>query len=567
MKTLIKGIAENLRFLVAEVSGQIATLDDFIVSDDSNLAQRILDRSGYANNLKQRILESCVQQLALCSESEAETLMLRSLEVVASELDAMTGLCRDAVGHLSGSKRHSIFDPSSYSGLLERIDIGLEWVMLALEKRDTQLALKLADLESRIDRGCRKLRKSYISELKQSKKAESLIAALFVAHSVEQMGNALLNISEAVLSYTLGQPMSVERYNRLQKSMAQLDTKGKLEDLQVERIAETRSGSGISGISDGKHGEEGYLAIYKDGEKRKLKEERQGVESWHEIYPGLAPKILSYHKRGKSASLLIEHLSGLTFEQILLHEPPKLMDEALTHLGKTLQSVWKETQTDKALSADFMHQAQRRMDEVYAIHPEFARGDTVICDLPVDGFNRLLDKAKALESELQPPFSVYIHGDFNIDNIIYDAEEKAIKFIDLHRSRYLDYVQDVSVFMVSNYRLQILDASVRRRIMQLAKDFYQFAAKFARKQGDETFDVRLALGLARSFATSTRFILDKSLARSMFLRARYLIEQVLALDPAQRTQYRIPIQEVFIGCSEDWCHRHSGEVVNRDPGR
>ena len=150
------------------------------------------------------------------------------------------------------------------------------------------------------------------------------------------------------------------------------------------------------------------------------------------------------------------------------------------------------------------------------------------------------------EQEIQAPFSVYIHGDFNVDNIIYDPEEKRINFIDLHRSRYMDYVQDVSVFMVSNYRLQILDRPLRQRIMQVAHDLCQVARRHARKTDDETFELRLALGLARSFATSTRFILDKSLARNMFLRASYLLELVLASDPAKAQDFRLPVKEIFV---------------------
>jgi hypothetical protein len=82
--------------------------------------------------------------------------------------------------------------------------------------------------------------------------------------------------------------------------------------------------------------------------------------------------------------------------------------------------------------------------------------------------------------------------------------------------------------------------------MELAQSFYAFARRFAMKEGDDTFELRLALGLARSFATSTRFILDRPLARGMFLRARYLIEQVLAMDPGQAARYRLPIQEIFV---------------------
>ena len=194
-----------------------------------------------------------------------------------------------------------------------------------------------------------------------------------------------------------------------------------------------------------------------------------------------------------------------------------------------------------------MQQLAQRLDEVYSIHPEFRQSDSVICDYSVPSFDTLLEQAKEYEAQLKAPFSVYIHGDFNVDNIIYDSIEKRINFIDLHRSRYMDYVQDISVFMVSNYRLQILSKPLRKRILKIAQDFYRFAAAYARKVGDKTFEQRLALGLARSFATSTRFILDKSLARAMFLRARYLIEQVLSVDPKRAQKFKIPVEEIFVG--------------------
>ena len=125
--------------------------------------------------------------------------------------------------------------------------------------------------------------------------------------------------------------------------------------------------------------------------------------------------------------------------------------------------------------------------------------------------------------------------------------ERKINFIDLHRSDYMDYVQDISVFMVSNYRLRVLDPEIRRRISDLSCRFYDFTAAYANKTGDSTFDLRLALGLARSFATSTRFVVDKTLARAMWLRARYLLEMVLSSNPEQAKNFRLPIKEIFIG--------------------
>jgi hypothetical protein len=204
----------------------------------------------------------------------------------------------------------------------------------ATRDNDTRLALKIGRIEQKLDQAYKKLLKDYTAELKRRKNTEDLISALFVAHYVEQMGDALLSLSEAVISCNLGQPIDIDRYHSLRASVEQLADDDAFPEIEVKRIAETRSGSGISAISVPDGEEEGYVAIFKDGEKRKLKEERAGVESWHEIFPGLAPRILSYKKRGQSALLLIEHLAGLTFEQILLHEPPALVKQTLNQLGR-----------------------------------------------------------------------------------------------------------------------------------------------------------------------------------------------------------------------------------------
>ena len=110
----------------------------------------------------------------------------------------------------------------------------------------------------------------------------------------------------------------------------------------------------------------------------------------------------------------------------------------------------------------------------------------------------------------------------------------------------MDYVQDVSTFMVSNYRLQIVDSPRRQRIMGASLTMYGMSRRYAVKHNDVSFEFRLALGLARSFATSTRFILDKSLALEMFLRARYLLELVLAIESEKISTFRIPLKEIFV---------------------
>ncbi|MCK5382167.1 MAG: phosphotransferase [Gammaproteobacteria bacterium] len=541
---LSKHIRNNLRFLIAEVGSQVSNLQACLDAPSASIARRILDRSGYAYNLMLRIHDSCHNQVMKAGVTGTETASLRAIESIATDLEHITGLCRECIQQLSQMHNRRCTGAGACKCMLGSITRGVDRIEAAIRGNDTRLALRIGRIKPRLDKASQKLVRKYTAGLKRKKHTEDLVAGLFLVHGVEQMGDDMLNISEAIISVNLGQPVNIDRYHSMRASMEQLDTAA---NLVAEPIAETRSGSSISGISATGQKDGDYVAIYKDGKKRKLREERRGLASWKEIFPGLAPRILSYHKRGQSASLLIEHLAGMTFEQILLHEPTRLLRETQKRLHCTLGKVWRETRTRKPISAVYMRQLSKRLEAVYTIHPEFRQDDSRICGKSVASFGTLLKRAHRLEAGIRAPFSVYIHGDFNVDNIIYDPLEKKINFIDLHRSRYMDYVQDVSVFMVSNYRLQIFDAPLRRRIMMLTRDFYRFAAAFARKSGDKTFELRLALGLARSFATSTRFILDKSLARAMFLRARYLLEQVLAADLKDPTSFRVPVKEIFIG--------------------
>ncbi|MEZ6084203.1 MAG: hypothetical protein R3E58_09730 [Phycisphaerae bacterium] len=88
----------------------------------------------------------------------------------------------------------------------------------------------------------------------------------------------------------------------------------------------------------------------------------------------------------------------------------------------------------------------------------------------------------------------------------------------------MDYVQDVSVFLVSNFRMPVFDPDMRARIGDVMLDFYRFAKNYACEHDDDTFDARLALGLIRSFMSSTRFELDETFAKTMYLRSAYLLE-------------------------------------------
>jgi phosphate uptake regulator/aminoglycoside phosphotransferase len=540
-------IRHNLEFLQTEIVGRLESIKLYLEDASPESADNIFKRGGYISNLKQRIHEACYRYLVEAENSDApEVLRVRAIDTIATELERIAELGEEFV-------QQSLYleDPGGKNvpRLLSQIDLVIEAVTMvhtALFENDTQIAIKLGRTQNRLERKFRKLLKKNAASLRDTSDAENLLSISFAAYAIERMGDSLLSISESIISSNLGMIMDSGRFQAMQE-ISRISDSSKAEQLQVQNVAETRSGAAISSIqlSDGDSGS--FPAIFKQGYTKKLKQERKGVENWHDVFPGLAPQILSWKKKCKSASLLIEHLSGLTFEQIVLNESVDVLRQALQELQATLYSVWNETLADKPVCAGFMQQLDKRLSDVYAVHPEFQGSLQKICGHEVETFDSLAARATEKEADLQAPFSVYIHGDFNIDNILYDADSGQLRYVDLHRSRYMDYVQDVSVFMVSNYRLQVLDPEIRRRIAGVVYNFYRIAAKFARDNQDETFELRLAYGLVRSLTTSTRFILDRNLARNMFLRARYLLEQIVNLEAGCRGSYKVPVEEIFHG--------------------
>ena len=103
---LPKSIRDNLRFLTIEVDSQIANLQTFFKTPTAAIARRILDRSGYAYNLKMRIHTSCVKRLADCKKcGNTETLALRGVEFIATDLERITELSYAAGARQEGRQR------------------------------------------------------------------------------------------------------------------------------------------------------------------------------------------------------------------------------------------------------------------------------------------------------------------------------------------------------------------------------------------------------------------------------------------------------------------------------
>ena len=128
----------------------------------------------------------------------------------------------------------------------------------------------------------------------------------------------------------------------------------------------------------------------------------------------------------------------------------------------------------------------------------------------------------------------------NINNILYDHVTQKIHYIDLHRSRQADPLQDISVLLVSHFRLPVFDPELRNRLNQTALGLYHFAKSYAEKNNDTCFMARLGLGLLRSFISSVRFELNPGFAKHMYFRGVYLLNKLLAHQGRPWEEFVLP---------------------------
>ena len=415
---LPKSIKENLFFLLAETASRIADLRVATETASAAAAQGIMDRGGYGHNLKTRVRDGCLAAMRDNKKGEWDPHSLRAAEIIASGLERIGDICRECASLMGKMSHGDGLRKQSGSRLLDDIQKGIALIGKAVESNDGREALRIGHIERKLDHAYEKAFRDLVRDIAKKKYPEDAVASLFIVHRIEEMGDVLLDISEALVSAKLGRSIQIDRYRLLEKALNDLG----IDDAEVAPMAETKSGGGISGISSKKEGDEGYVAIFKDGGKDKLAEERERVEDWHEIFPGLAPRILGYRKKGKKASLLIEHLEGFTFEQLLFQDSDELLARGLKRLNTTMKAVWNETKRGNMVEVNHMSQLRERLPSVSRVHGDFNFGPAVVCGKAIKSLDRLIDGAAELEARLKPPFSVFIHGDFNLDNIIYDPE-------------------------------------------------------------------------------------------------------------------------------------------------
>ena len=537
----------NLRFLVIEVTGQVERALKNVRDFDEEHVLRICRRDNYIDQLKTTIENKCFAHLRNKQIDKKSADLIRAILVTTSNLERIADQAVDILEQIRRMPDPAFIERYNYRVFFETVIEALKLVGDVFEDGDTGKVLRIAETEIELDDLFRTKYERILTELRTEASAQNLVSSLFIFQLLERMGDSLQNIAEAILLYKTGDRLKIREYEHLRDSLASAgEGSGAIGDIELETIVGTRSGSTIGKVSgNGNGGSDERQVIFKEGEPEKIRDEKEKIELWSAVEASIPPRIVDYRESGSTATLLVEFLEGRSFQEIVLNPESELIDETLEQLIKTLHGIWTRTKELQPVRPGFLDELRHRVNEVFRVHPSFYGERKRINGLEIPNFPSVLRDSERLDSDMVAPFSVLGHGDFNIDNIIYDGYTRQVHLIDLHRSGQADYTKDVSVFLVSNFRLPVFDRKLRARIDRVIAEFCRFARVFAAGNDDETFQVRLALGLARSLASSTRFELQSDFASSMLGRSKYLLDKISGLDAKSYASFTIPDDVLF----------------------
>ncbi len=540
----ISAIKENLSFMLTEVQQQTEAALHILQHGDLSEFQKINSRDDYVDNLKTIIERRCFGLLSESTQiSRRETDTIQAIHTICVNLERIGDFCVSAADQLHYLHDHALLQRFDYQRIFAIIAEHLEQVLPVLEKGEMAKALAICRAENLIDIAYKENFDQIMDDLRGGRNTENLITVLFIFRYLERMGDALLNIGEALLLAILGEKIKIDQFQVLEETLHRTGACGSLSELDFSSILGSRSGCRIRKLQQGNDQHllpQIQSSIFKEGNRDKILAEKRNIEQWENLFPGLAPKIFSSREDAETASLLVEFIPGRTLEEIILNGELQELQECWLVLATTVRAVWQQTRHEQVVNCYAVQQIMARLNSILAIHPDFHRVRQDIGKSKIISTDELLEKCLSLEDELAAPFSVFIHGDFNVNNIIHNDREKRIQFIDLYRSKPADYVQDVSVFIISNFRQPVFQVQLRDRLNWVSRKMYELAKSFAHEQTDSTFEARMALALARSFYTSTRFALNNDFAHEMFLRSHFLLEKILTHKGRPWEKFKLP---------------------------
>lgn len=534
--------------MLLEVTKQVENTKKVLDAPDPKLVESIESRDDYIDNLKSVIENSSFAAILRHGASEKRKVdLFRAVNTIASNLERIADFAVNIVSQTQYLVNPEFIQRYNYERFFSEILACIDLIYQAVIKQDISLAFRICRCEANLDLLYKVQFDRILQELRSGHNTENLITSHLIIRYLERMGDSMLNVGEAIIFAAVGEKFKINQYEALKETLAVSGVETPISDVEFKGIWGSRSGCRIGKVSSAQLKEESEHndriaagVLFKEGNRKKLLQERENIERWEALMPGLPPRILAYQEDGAQASMLVEFLGGCTFQDVVLSADLEILRNAFFMVEEIMETVWEQTKAFGPVRVGFIHQLRSRISDVFRLYPLLHREHENFSGLNVYSIEELLDKAEAIEDELEAPYSVFIHGDCNINNILYDHVTQKIHYIDLHRSRQADPLQDISVLLVSHFRLPVFDPELRNRLNQTALGLYHFAKSYAEKNNDTCFMARLGLGLLRSFISSVRFELNPGFAKHMYFRGIYLLNKLLAHQGRPWEEFVLP---------------------------
>ena len=512
----------TLRSMASAVANQVRQAVDVFVTHGLDRIPRLMEKDGYVDQLNALVDQRTFSELARQKSAPRAARYYRGVVRIAINLEKVG----DYASNIARQTRHlhAPVDPEMgkrYRGLAARIEKAVKIAVDAFLQGDWELASHVAEVEHYLDGEYARCFPD-VEELLRAGKIDGgdMITTIFVAKYLEKMGDSLQNIAEVCLSMAAGEHLKVHQVDHLRHVAG------------GAKVAFRRAAGGISGAFTGiLENADGTRFFYKEGGYRVIQEELSSAKRWNEISPGIVPGIHGGVFDESSEGYLMDYLEGRLFLDLYLEGGRAEKETATRRLLDTMGDVWDRTRVVEPVRTEYVRQIARRLPELFGTHPELqalARAPRRIGRIARPPLAALVAEAKRREPEVAPPFSVFVHGDFNGDNVFFEAAADRVHFIDVHRSGPGDYASDLGTFIVSNLRHPLVANGVRGDLYRVNRMVHDFGRAFARRHGDRRYERRMELVLARNYLTSGRLYPDLEHARDLFLRGVYCLERFLS---------------------------------------
>lgn len=513
-------LGQDLAMMARVVQTQLITALTAFFQKDVRLAEKVVERDDQVDNFLGLIEEKCFAPASDPARSRHQRGIFRVALNLEKLGDYAVNVAEQAVFAARFPTRAHPFD---LAGAARVALAALDEVIQSFTDASAEKAKRACRCEPELDRQYREaLAETFRRLARPGQDPAFVITHLFVSKFLERIGDSILNIGETTLFILTGERLKLHQYLHLEEMVGSLAPSPETPTVDVRQIWGGISGARVGRLSLG----EGDALIWKEGSERKIEEEIREIEEWNRVAPGLAPDLKGRLVRDGRESFVREYLDGILLRDVYLTRPWTEKARITGRLLETVRDVWLATARREAPRVEYGRQIEERLAELYAIHPRLQslRGtETRVFGIGHRSLTGLLARVAEIEAQIAPPVSVRIHGDFNTNNVIYDARLDRVRFIDVHRSGAGDYLQDIGVFLVSNLRNPLEDPALTADLEHVNRLVTEFAQEFARLVGDDHFEVRLLLSQARSLITSARLVTDGDFARGLYLRGvRYL---------------------------------------------